>query len=134
MDAMITPTMNVFLLLFRIAASGAMLAVPTVFAQIPPPTDAPSTLRFAKFSPDASRVAFVPGNNLYVHDLRRMRITALTKDGSLTRIIVTTDLGADPDESNNLVLARPELARELKAPLEATKQSGRNRPWIRWTE
>jgi hypothetical protein len=44
------------------------------------------------------------------------------------RIIVTTDLGADPGENNNLVLARPELAKELKALLEATRQSGRSRP------
>lgn len=52
---------------------------------------APSTLMFAKFSPDGSRVAYVRGNNLYVQDLRRMRITALTRDGSATRINGTSD-------------------------------------------
>ncbi len=52
---------------------------------------APSTLMFAKFSPDASRVAYVRENNLYVQELRRMRITALTTDGSPTRINGTSD-------------------------------------------
>jgi dipeptidyl-peptidase-4 len=52
---------------------------------------APSTLMFAKFSPDGSRVAYVRENNLYVQELRRMRITALTSDGSATRISGTSD-------------------------------------------
>jgi dipeptidyl-peptidase 4 len=52
---------------------------------------APSTLMFAKFSPDGSRVAYVRENNLYVQELRRMRITALTTDGSATRINGTSD-------------------------------------------
>lgn len=52
---------------------------------------APATLMFAKFSPDGSRVAYVRGNNLYVQELRRMRITALTTDGSATRINGTSD-------------------------------------------
>ncbi|HXG48849.1 MAG TPA: DPP IV N-terminal domain-containing protein [Methylomirabilota bacterium] len=52
---------------------------------------APSTLMFAKFSPDASRVAYVRENNLYVQELRGMRITALTTDGSATRINGTSD-------------------------------------------
>jgi dipeptidyl-peptidase-4 len=52
---------------------------------------APATLMFAKFSPDASRVAYVRENNLYVQDLRRLRITALTTDGSPTRINGTAD-------------------------------------------
>jgi dipeptidyl-peptidase-4 len=47
---------------------------------------APSSLRFAKFSPDGSRVAFVRDHNLYVQDLRDLRITALTADGSPTLI------------------------------------------------
>ncbi len=52
---------------------------------------APSTLMFAKFSPDGSRVAYVRGNNLYVQELNRMRVTALTTDGSPTRINGTSD-------------------------------------------
>ncbi|MBM3998034.1 MAG: S9 family peptidase [Planctomycetes bacterium] len=51
----------------------------------------PSTLRFAKFSPDATRVAFVRDNNLYVQDLESLRITPLTTDGSKTRINGTSD-------------------------------------------
>ena len=34
-----------------------------------------STLMFAKFSPDASRVAYVSGHNIYVEDLAGSRIT-----------------------------------------------------------
>ncbi len=52
---------------------------------------APSTLMFAKFSPDGSRVAYVRENNLYVQDVRDMRITALTTDGSATLINGTAD-------------------------------------------
>jgi len=52
---------------------------------------APSTLMFAKFSPDGSRVAYVREHNLCVQELRRMRITALTSDGSPTRINGTSD-------------------------------------------
>ncbi|MEN9675929.1 MAG: hypothetical protein RIS76_1825 [Verrucomicrobiota bacterium] len=52
---------------------------------------APSTLMFAKFSPDGSRVAYVRENNLYVQELRRMRVMALTTDGSPTRINGTSD-------------------------------------------
>jgi dipeptidyl-peptidase 4 len=52
---------------------------------------APSTLMFAKFSPDGSRVAYVQGGNLHVQDLRRMRIAALTTDGSPDRINGTSD-------------------------------------------
>lgn len=51
----------------------------------------PSTLMFAKFSPDASRVAFVRENNLFVQNLADMSITALTKDGSTTLINGTSD-------------------------------------------
>ncbi len=51
----------------------------------------PSLLMFAKFSPDGSRVAYVRENNLYVQDLRRFRITALTTDGSPNRINGTAD-------------------------------------------
>lgn len=52
---------------------------------------AASSLMFAKFSPDASRVAYVRENNLYVQDLRTLGITALTTDGSKTLINGTAD-------------------------------------------
>ena len=52
---------------------------------------APATLMFAKFSPDGTRVAYVRENNLYVQDLRDMRIAALTTDGSDTLINGTAD-------------------------------------------
>ena len=42
----------------------------------------PSTLMFAKFSPDGGRVGYVRENNLYVEDLASGAITALTTDGS----------------------------------------------------
>ena len=51
----------------------------------------PSTLMFAKFSPDGSRVAYVRENNLYVQDVRDMSITALTTDGSAKLINGTAD-------------------------------------------
>ncbi|TXT35262.1 MAG: dipeptidyl-peptidase 4 [Planctomycetota bacterium] len=51
----------------------------------------PSTLMFAKFSPDASRVAFVRDNNLFVQNLADLSIAALTKDGSATLINGTSD-------------------------------------------
>jgi dipeptidyl-peptidase-4 len=51
----------------------------------------PSTLMFAKFSPDGRRVAYVRENNLYVEDLASGSITALTKDGSRTLINGTFD-------------------------------------------
>jgi dipeptidyl-peptidase 4 len=46
----------------------------------------PSTLQFAKFSPDGKRVAYVRDHNIYVENLATGAITALTKDGS-TKII-----------------------------------------------
>lgn len=52
---------------------------------------AASTLMFAKFSPDASRVAFVRKNNLYVQNLADLKITAITTDGSDTLINGTSD-------------------------------------------
>ncbi len=52
---------------------------------------APSTLMFAKSSPDGARVAYVRENNLYVQDLRDLEITALTTDGARTRINGTSD-------------------------------------------
>lgn len=51
----------------------------------------PSTLMFAKFSPDGGRVGYVRDHNLYVEDLATGAITALTTDGSPTTINGTTD-------------------------------------------
>ena len=51
----------------------------------------PSTLMFAKFSPDGRRVGYVRENNLYVEDLSSGDITALTTDGSRTMINGTFD-------------------------------------------
>jgi dipeptidyl-peptidase 4 len=54
--------------------------------------DAPeSSLMFAKFSPEAGRVAYVRGNNIYVERLDDGVITALTADGSETTINGTSD-------------------------------------------
>lgn len=52
---------------------------------------APSTLMFAKFSPDNSKVAYVRANNVYVEDLASQKITQLTRDGSATIINGTSD-------------------------------------------
>jgi dipeptidyl-peptidase-4 len=46
--------------------------------------DAPaSSLMFAKFSPDGSKVAYVRGNNIYVEEIQ-LDVTQLTHDGSQT--------------------------------------------------
>ncbi len=50
-----------------------------------------SSLMFAKFSPDGSRVAYVRQNNLYVEDLRTGKIKQLTRDGSEKIINGATD-------------------------------------------
>lgn len=50
-----------------------------------------STLMFAKFSPDGTRVAYVRKNNLYVQNLADLRITQLTADGSDKIINGTSD-------------------------------------------
>ncbi|MEK6769108.1 MAG: S9 family peptidase, partial [Gemmatimonadota bacterium] len=55
------------------------------------PAARPSSLMFAKFSPDGSRVAYVRDFNLYVEDLATGRITALTRGGSRTIINGTFD-------------------------------------------
>jgi dipeptidyl-peptidase-4 len=55
------------------------------------PTAKPSTLMFAKFSPDGGRVAYVREHNLYVEDVATHAITALTSDGSTTTINGTFD-------------------------------------------
>jgi dipeptidyl-peptidase-4 len=51
----------------------------------------PSTLMFAKFSPDGGRVGYVRENNLYVEDLASGTVTPLTTDGSRTLINGTFD-------------------------------------------
>ena len=54
--------------------------------------DAPaSSLMFAKFSPDNTKVAYVRENNIYVEDLAAGKITQLTHDGSATVINGTSD-------------------------------------------
>jgi dipeptidyl-peptidase 4 len=50
-----------------------------------------SSLMFAKFSPDGSRVAYVRANNIYVEHLSSGRTVTLTKDGSETTINGTSD-------------------------------------------
>jgi dipeptidyl-peptidase-4 len=51
----------------------------------------PSTLMFAKFSPQGDRVAYVREHNIYVERVKDGRITALTRDGSRTTINGTFD-------------------------------------------
>lgn len=51
----------------------------------------PSSLLFAKFSPDGGRIGYVRENNLYVEDVATGAITALTGDGSRTLINGTFD-------------------------------------------
>ena len=46
---------------------------------------------FAKFSPDATRVGYVRGNNVYVERLDDGKVTQLTSDGSETIINGTSD-------------------------------------------
>lgn len=54
--------------------------------------DAPaSTLMFAKFSPDSSKVAYVRANNVCSEDLASGKITQLTHDGAPTVINGTSD-------------------------------------------
>jgi len=50
-----------------------------------------SSLMFAKFSPDGSRVAYVSGHNIYVEDLASHTIKALTTNGSRKLINGTFD-------------------------------------------
>jgi dipeptidyl-peptidase-4 len=50
-----------------------------------------SSLMFAKFSPDNTKVGYVRGNNVYVEDLATGKITQLTQDGSATVINGTSD-------------------------------------------
>ena len=51
----------------------------------------PSTLMFAKFSPDGARVAYVRENDLFVEDIESGVVTALTSDGSETVTNGTSD-------------------------------------------
>src|SRR5690554_2699278 len=51
----------------------------------------PSTLQFAKFNPQATRVAYVMKNNIYVQELSSSRVTQLTKDGNDTIVNGTFD-------------------------------------------
>jgi len=51
----------------------------------------PSTLQFAKFSPDGRRVGYVREHNIYVESVGDGRISALTRDGSITTINGTFD-------------------------------------------
>jgi len=55
------------------------------------PAAKPSTLMFAKFSPQGDRVAYVRDDNLYVERLSDGRITPLTHDGTRTIINGTFD-------------------------------------------
>ena len=50
-----------------------------------------SSLMFAKFSPDASKVAYVSENNIYVEDLVSQSVEQLTTDGSETIVNGTFD-------------------------------------------
>jgi dipeptidyl-peptidase-4 len=52
---------------------------------------APSTLMFARFSPDGKRVAYVHENNLYIQNLRDFEITPITTGGTATQINGTFD-------------------------------------------
>jgi dipeptidyl-peptidase-4 len=51
----------------------------------------PSTMMFAKLSPDGTRVGYVQENDLYVQNIADWKITRLTKDGSHTLINGTSD-------------------------------------------
>lgn len=51
----------------------------------------PSTLMFAKYSPDGRKVGYVRENNLYVEDIATGLIAQLTRDGSRTMINGTFD-------------------------------------------
>ncbi len=50
-----------------------------------------SSLLFAHFSPDGTRVAYVRANNIYVEDIASGKVKALTRDGSATTINGTSD-------------------------------------------
>ncbi|MDG2124292.1 MAG: DPP IV N-terminal domain-containing protein, partial [Verrucomicrobiales bacterium] len=52
---------------------------------------APSTLKYAQFSPDSKHVAYVQNHNLFVQSLADFEVTQLTTDGSPTLINGTFD-------------------------------------------
>jgi dipeptidyl-peptidase-4 len=51
----------------------------------------PSTLMFAKFSPDGTRVGYVRENNIYVENIANGKIDQITADGGKTIINGTSD-------------------------------------------
>lgn len=51
----------------------------------------PSSLMFAKFSPDGNSIAYVSNNNLYSEDYATSKIQALTTDGTVSLINGTFD-------------------------------------------
>ncbi len=51
----------------------------------------PSSLMFAKFSPDGNTIAYVSKNNLYSEDYTSGKVQALTKDGTIALINGTFD-------------------------------------------
>jgi dipeptidyl-peptidase-4 len=59
--------------------------------KLTPASTRPGPQRYAKLSPDGSRVAFVRGNNIYVTDLATGREKALTEDGGEDIINGATD-------------------------------------------
>jgi dipeptidyl-peptidase-4 len=61
----------------------------------------PSTLMFAKFSPDGRRVGYVRENNLYVEDVASGTIVPLTTGGSRTLINGTFDWVYEEELMNN---------------------------------
>ena len=67
----------------------------------------PSTLLFAKFSPDGRRVGYVRENDLYVEDLATGTITRLTRDGSRTLINGTFDWVYERSEEHTSELQSP---------------------------
>lgn len=50
-----------------------------------------SAIKFAKLSPDGQSIAFVRKNNIYVQDLKSMKVRELTHDGSDTVVNGTSD-------------------------------------------
>lgn len=50
-----------------------------------------STMMFAKFSPDGTKVAYVSNNNIYVEEVESGEITSLTTDGSQSIVNGTFD-------------------------------------------
>lgn len=59
-----------------------------------------SSLMFAKFSPDASKVAYVSGHNIYVEDLSSHTVRQITNDGTRQLINGTFDWVYEEEFSN----------------------------------